>query len=246
MGGEGSGRAGRIALYLLVLNLLVLAGGLGMQYVLANRMPEVREVNPGKIRFWSQPEPYAPAEAKPDQAATDQPQPATAVKPTQETPQVAASQSNRLCIVVDELSQSRYQAMQSVLKASGLADGKCGYGFDQALAWWVYWPPEYEAARRASVQEKLYAAGVDSVLPISRGVMAQSFSVGAFKSESQARLYRDQLRSKGLDKIEYGPRPSNGKASLSCDLADAGQVQKLKQALPVWAKVAATGACKAP
>lgn len=235
---------------MLVLNLLVLAGGVGLQYVMANRMPGMLEINPGKIRFWSQPEPYKPGSAGSPVQSDSHPVAETSAAVEAKAQDEAADQqqatAHKLCVVIDDLNQSRYQEMLKVLKTSGAADGECSYAFDKSLGWWVYWPPEYETAKRADVLDKIRSAGVKDVLPIREGAMAQSFSVGAFKLEGQARLYRDQLRSKGLDKIEYGPRPSINKAMLSCELADEPQLQKLRTALPSWAKQSALESCKAP
>jgi len=240
LGRTGSGRSGRIALYLLVLNMLALAVGLGMQYVEANRMPSVREFNPEKIRFWSQPTPYTRATASRIDPANP---PVVAVPSDQAKP--AGSPADRICLVVDDLSQDRFVDLQQLLKTNGLVGEQCDYVFDKKLAWWVFWPPEYEAARRTQVLEKIHAAGVKDVLPITQGPMAQAFSVGVFAFETQARSYRDSLRAKGLDQIQYGPRPSLGPVRIGCQLA-APRQEAFRAALPAWIKPDATEACTPP
>lgn len=266
MGSAGSGCAGRIALYLLLsLNALVLATGLGMQYFEANRLPYVHDFNAEKIKLWSQPENYKPAATPAPPLMSDEttapprvagggpqaspakpPVSAAAGQPAAEAEQPAQTPQTRLCVEIGEVSQAHYQEMSSLLKTSGLANGSCSYVFGKRLAWWVFWPPEYEAAQRDKVLQELHAAGVKDILPIGQGVMAQSFSVGAFASESQARLYRDTLRGKGLDKIDYGPRPLMGSGRLDCSQARPEQIAHLKAALPDWAKAVDFGACSAP
>lgn len=273
MGSAGSGRAGRITLFLVVLNVMMLAIGLGVQFVEANHTPDFNEFNAEKIRFWSQPDAYQPAAATnkpaaavPAEAAPPvEPAPAAGTEPPGVAPHLPAvqppampataapspalsqpAQANAVCLSVDDLSQSRYEDMQALLKSSGLDRGKCNYRFDKKLGWWVYWPPEYEAVRRQKVLESLHAAGVKDVFPITQGALAQSFSVGMFAAEDQALTYRNRLRSKGLDKIEYGPRPSVGSAYLVCRSDSAAQLAQLKASLPTWAQPVDAGQCQAP
>jgi hypothetical protein len=202
--------------------------------------------------------PAQPVDATPpaEPAAADAPESSAAAKaPATQPPSMptTAAQApatpaplNALCLSVDDLSQSRYEDMQALLKSSGLDSGKCAYRFDKRLGWWVYWPPEYEAVRRQKVLESLHAAGVKDVFPITQGALAQAFSVGMFAAEGQALAYRNRLRSKGLDKIEYGPRPSVGSAHLGCRSDSAAQLAQLKASLPAWAKQVDAGQCTAP
>jgi hypothetical protein len=220
---------------LAVLDVLVLGAGIGLQYVGANRKPGFTEINAEKIHFWSQPEAYRPAASTLPQASVPA-QPAVAESPPAQ---------NRVCLSVENMSQANFQDMQALLKASSVDEDKCSYGFDKKLAWWVFWPPEYEAAQRDKVLQSIHAAGVKDVLPINQGAMAQAFSVGVFVSGSQARQYRNSLRSKGLDKIEYGPRPGIGAVRLGCQMSDPGQLSRFKAALPAWAKPVDESKCPA-
>ncbi len=220
MGSTGFGRVGRVTLFLAVLNVLVLGAGIGLHYVEATRMPGFSEINAEKIHFWSQPEAYRPA-------VSTLPQPAVVESPPAQ---------NKICLMVENMSQTDFQDLQALLKSSSISEDKCSYGADKKLAWWVFWPPEYEAAKRDKVLESIHAAGVKDVMPITQGAMAQAFSVGVFVSGNQARLYRNSLRSKGLDKIEYGPRPKIGPLRLGCRVSEPGQLSRFKAALPIWAK----------
>lgn len=222
MGRTGSQRAGRVTLVLLILNLLVLAAGVGVQYALSNRYPDLPELNAGKIRLWSQPTAYKAAEpVLPPTVAV-----AEATKP---------APVERLCLELTDLSQTHYLEMQKIIQTAGLTTGQCQYSFGKKLGWWVFWPPEYEAVQREKVLQAIRSAGVQDVLPVTQGVMAQAFSLGVFTSEGQARQHRDGLRRKGLDKAEYGPRPSMGGGKLSCAPGSAGELQQVKASLPAWA-----------
>lgn len=217
-----------MTLYLLVLNLLVLAAGIGVERFASDRAPALSEFNAGKIRFWSQPAAYKPP------AATA---PAVTARP-------AATAA--LCLEIADLNQARYLEMRKALAAAGLGTGQCSYSFDKRLAWWVFWPPEYEAGQRDKVVKAIQAAGVKDFLPISQGAMAQSFSLGVFVGEVQANQYRDALRGKGLDKVEFGPRPSMGSGRLSCVLEEAARLDAFKAGVPGWAKPVELGLCVAP
>lgn len=243
MAGTGSGRSGRLTLYLLVLNLLVLALGIGGEYLVANRVPVLEELNAGKIRFWTQPDDYKPKSvaAKPVEAV---------VEPVQEvlTPVEAVAEpsvESGICLDIAELTQARYQELRTILKSAGLAGGECLYSFEKKLGWWVFWPPEYEAAQRDKAIKAVQAAGVKDFLPIGQGAMAQSFSLGVFSSEAQANRYRDALRGKGLAKVDYGPRPSMESARLGCLAVDPAKLGRLKVALPAWTKPVAESRCPA-
>ncbi|NTV97111.1 MAG: hypothetical protein HGA75_17135 [Thiobacillus sp.] len=209
--------------FLLVLNLVALVAGLAWPYLVNLRTASLQEFNAGKIRVWSQPAAYKPGAKAADSA-----------KPVVTT---------ALCVEVSEMSQARFQEVGGLLKTAGLEGGACSYRFDKELAWWVFWPPEYEAARRDKVMKSIQAAGVKDVMAITQGAMAQAYSLGVFTNETQANQYRDTLRGKGLDKVEYGPRPSMGTGHLGCAADEAGKLAGLKASLPAWAKAVEERMC---
>lgn len=218
--------------YLLGLNLLVLAAGLGTQYLMSKRPPDLSEFNAGKIRFWSQPAATKAATASPAAPAPAVPAEAQAI-----------GEPGHLCFAFDDLSQARYREIRAALKQSGLDVGQCQFGFEKRLGWWVFWPPEYEAARREKVLRSIKAAGVRDFLPVNQGPMAQAFSLGVFSSEGAANQYRDALRAKGLGKVEFGPRPSMGAAWLGCQSDDPVRLDSLSASLPAWANPKDQAAC---
>jgi hypothetical protein len=228
---------------LLGLNLVVLAAGAAMTHLAAGREPDLPEFNAGKIRFWSQPAAYRPDKVKASATAVAAPaaQAAAAAEPA-----VDAAGSGRVCVDIADLSQAHYEDLAALLKSSGLAGGQCLYSFDKKLAWWVFWPPVYESAQRTKVLEAIHAAGVKDVLPITQGPLAQAFSLGVFSSETQASQYRNTLRSRGLEKAQFGPRPSMVSGRLGCEVAEADRMARFRAALPAWAKPVEPALCPAP
>jgi hypothetical protein len=224
------------------LNLVVLATGAAMTHLAAGRAPDLPEFNAGKIRFWSQPAAYQPARAA---AAVPAAEPAAPAAQAVE-PAVQSNGTGRVCVEIADLSQAHYQDLRALLKASDLTAGQCQYSFDKKLAWWVFWPPEYESAQRDKVLKAIQAAGIKDVLPITQGALAQSFSLGVFTSELQANQYRDALRSRGLAKAEFGPRPSMVSGRLGCEAAEAERLARFRAALPAWAKLVEETRCPAP
>jgi len=182
------------------------------------------EFNADKIRLLEQP----PHKGRTPAAAAPAPTPAPEV--------VASAGAAALCYRIEGMAPGRYQAFREM---SARLASAAGAGFtlmsDNPLPWWVYWPPEYEAAQRAAVVRKLTAAGVKDYLAIARGAMAQSYALGLFPSEAQARAQRDTLRQKGLDKAEYGVRPGIGPFMLRFAPDSAARVETLKDVMPAWA-----------
>jgi hypothetical protein len=207
--------------FLLLLNLLALGLGLGFEHYMSNRPGDLHEFNAGQIRFWSQPESYNPAAGKPP--AADR-----VAKPDE-------ALSGSLCVEITDFSQERYRELAARIKSAGLDDGQCSYSFDKRLSWWVFWPPEYEAAQRDKAVKAIQASGVKDVLPINQGVMAQAFSLGVFSSEAQANQHRDTLRGKGLSKVEFGPRPNMAWARLGCRLKEPAKREAFLAGMPDWA-----------
>ena len=210
--------------FLIALNLMILAAGLGVEHLLANRMSGLPEFNAVKIRMWTQPAAYEPD------------RPTVAAAPVQ-------TGIARLCIGITELTQEHFLELRTMRQTVGMEDQQCEYGFGKKLSWWVFWPPEYEAAQRDQVMKSFRAAGVRDMLPVTQGSMAQSFSLGVFSTEAQARQHRDGLRSRGLDRVEYGPRPGTGSGNLECQPTSAAQYDRLKSGLPAWARVVDADQC---
>jgi uncharacterized protein YneF (UPF0154 family) len=225
LAGETSGRAGRIVLTLLLLNGLVLGVFLALNYW-GDRDRSLPEFNADKIRMLEQP----PVKAR--QAVTEA--------------SLAASQASSeaaLCFRVAGMDQARYQAFREILAKLDVDGSRFSLLTDNKFPWWVYWPPEYEAAQRDAVIKKIAQAGVKDVVPVGKGAMAQSFSLGMFPLEVQARAHRDKLRQTGLEKVEYGIRPALGTFRIRLDPESPARSQALKALMPAWVEVLESRAC---
>lgn len=227
MDGAGPGRAGRLALFLGVMNVALLASGLALEHWL--RQPRgLPEFNAQHIRLLTQPEASGAKRAK---------------APVAETPSAAALPV--ACLKINSLDQSRYTELLAMLDGAGIPAQRRQFVVGQTLGWWVFWPPEYEALQREKALRAIRAAGIEDFLPIVKGSMAQAISLGVFAGEDQARIHRNRLRSRGLDKAEYGPRPgvAESPSHLVCMLQGPEQLEKLKTALPAGVSVADRGEC---
>jgi hypothetical protein len=218
--GEASGNPWRLVLYLGLGNLLVFGLFSGLAYW-GGRDRGLPEFNADKIRLLEQP-----------------------ASPTRATPRVPSEGGGELlCYRIATLEKGRYQAFRDLLEKFALDGQRYALVTDSKLPWWVYWPPEYEATQREAAQKKFTLVGVKDVLPITKGPMAQSYSLGMFPVESQARAQRDVLRQKGLEKTEYGIRPGIGAFQLRLVVDHSERAESLKAMLPTWAEPVEPAAC---
>ena len=234
MSGTGSRRPWRLTLYLLALNLLLLAAGSAWQRLSATRDAVLPERHAERIGLWS---PQVVAAAAPLVAQTAPPvaQAAPPVRP-----------ATALCLEIVRPGQVRYREMAALLDAAGMAAGACSYRFDRSPGWWVFWPPEADVARRAEVRQAIEAAGVVNFLAVEQGPATGAFLFGLHAGEAQAARQRDTLRRKGLEQAEYGPRPVVTTAWLGCAAADAARLADLRARLPGWARPVDEALCQAP
>lgn len=231
MGGSGPGRAGHLALLLVIMNVALFSAGMLFQQ-LAKRSVSMPEFNAQQIRILAHPDALDAApqsvETLPDMTAVDPDAPAP-----------------RVCLQVTGFDQGRYDDVMAMFDAAGVTSAQCRVELGMELGWWVYWPPEYELLLREKAIRSFRAAGVRDVLPISQGPMAQSFSLGVFAREEQARNRRNELRSKGLEKVEFGPRPQVTEAYIACILANPDQKGRLNEGLLPGVQVADESVCAA-
>ena len=198
----GIGRAGRIALILLITNGLLLAGGLAME----RWRGEPRLLlgyNADKVRLLGQPQ-----------------------KRRAENGQ-AGVEAGRLCYTVHLTDSAIYPALRQALEEVGAAHYALSVG--EALGWWVYWLPIDDAAERLRRLEAARAAGVKDAIHIRRGPLANSISLGMFGSDAEARVHSEALAGKGLEKVQYGPRLGIETAVLEVPAGDRGRLEKLRE-----------------
>jgi hypothetical protein len=206
-----------------------LGSGLALEHVLGQPR-SLPEFNTELIRLFGQ-----PGEAVREPGAS---QPARAGSEDGEAAPVA-------CLRIRGLDQTRYGELLGHLELAGIGQQQRMFLIDQSLGWWVYWPPEYESVQREKTLRAIRAAGVRDALPISKGAMAQAFSLGVFATEEQAQTHRNRLRSRGLEKAEFGPRPgvAEREIHLLCMLRDEAQRDKLLLGLPTGVEAVERGEC---
>lgn len=209
------GRGGRVVLWLLLANVLLLAAGLALQRW-QDQPRLLAGYNADKVRLLG---PAAPGGAE---------------RPAAEAATGAATVTERsgagpLCLAATLAGVADYPALRQALRDAGL-DG-VELRVEERLGWWVYWPPISDPVEQVQVLAAIGKAGVKDVAPIRRGPMARAISFGMFASESDARAHREVLRGKGLDKLEYGPRPGVGEVILFAPRADPGRIERLRALL---------------
>jgi hypothetical protein len=208
------GRGGRVVLWLLLANVLLLAAGLALQRW-QDQPKLLAGYNADKVRLL---EPAAPG---------------TAERPAAKAADAAVSTerpgAGPLCLAAALTGAADYQALRQALRDAGL--DRVELRMDERLGWWVYWPPITDPVEQVQVLAAIGKAGVRDVAPIRRGPMARAISFGMFASEADARAHRELLRGKGLDKLEYGPRPGVGEVMLIVPAADATRVERLRRLL---------------
>lgn len=222
MAGETSGRPGRLALWLLIANVAVFAAFMAWD-LWGQRDHGLPELNPEQIRLLDRP----PEKTRPAPVAESSSTPVAAT----------ATGVAPLCYVLEGMTPARNQELREALAKLGDPRNLYALVSDVALPWWVYWPPEYEAAQRDAVLKKLAQAEVRDFLAIGKGPMAQAFSLGMFPTEEPARSHRDRLRQKGLDKAEYGVRAGID-ARLRFAVDSPGRAEVVKSVMPAWTKPA--------
>jgi hypothetical protein len=213
--------------YLLVANLILLGTFMALRYW-GERDRGLPEFNADKIRLLEQP----PIGAKKKQATPDG--------------QAGGGQKAAiaaLCFKVDGMDPDRYQAFREILGKLEVDSGQMRLLTNNPMPWWVYWPPEYEAAERGAVVKKIALAGVKDAVAVGKGVMAQSFSLGLHPSEAPARAQRDALRQKGLDKVEYGIRPTVASFKLRLGVDSEARAQAVRAIMPNWAESVDAAEC---
>lgn len=229
MDGTRPGRTGQLALFLVIMNVTLLATGLALEHWLAQPRG-LPEFNAELIRLLGQPE-----SGHRGQRA------APLANESKTEPQVSPS----ACLKITGFDQARYTELLGLLESVGIGPQQRMFLVDQSLGWWVFWPPEYEATQRVNALRAIRAAGVHDAIPIAKGPMAQAYSLGVFATEEQAVTHRNRLRSRGLDKAEHGPRPgvANNDVRLVCMLSREAQREKLQAGLPTGVSLVESGEC---
>lgn len=224
MGGMGWG--GRLALLLVLLNLAVLGTGLALEHY---RQTEhgLTGYNTDKIHLLR-----TPGDAVPSQEAglsgigLDDPLTGVGagVAGQPETPTAAGAEPEPgACLIVEDFDQVAHERLGGDLTGAGLRPGDYTLRLAKPLGWWVYIPPEANAALRQETVARLKSLGINDLAVIGRGSMVNAISLGMFAEPAQAAAHLERLRAKGVAGAVYGPRPGVGPVRLDLSALSAAR-----------------------
>lgn len=235
------GRAGSIALGLLLLNVVVLVAGLTLEHWRAQPRALIG-YNVDKVRLLNKvgATPDGGGVAKPEGAQADaasnlstaQPDDA-AVSPAGGSGGVdgqVALPTGPVCLKASLAGPAAYAALRRAMGQAGL--GGQSLRTEERLGWWVYWPPLDDPVQQVQALAAIDRAGVKDVAPIRQGPMARAISLGMFASEADARAQHGVLSRRGLEALRYGPRPGIRAVYLDIPAADRDKLPALRAAAP--------------
>lgn len=226
----------RLALLLLILNLVVLGTGWALE-----RYRQGERYLPGynvdKIHLLRAPGEAGPArDGGPGALGVDSGLAGIGEQP--EAPSDAAAKpaaGTDACLVLPAFDQAAHERLRAELAGTGLKPGDYNLQLAKPLGWWVYIPPEANAALRQETMARLRALGITDLAVIGRGSMLNAISLGMFAEPGQASAHLERLQARGVPGAVYGPRPDAGPArlDLSALSADrrAGLQAELRQRL---------------
>jgi len=234
------GRAGSIALGLLLLNVVVLAAGLTLEHwrsqpraLIGYNADKVRLLNKGSSAPSDVVEPKAEgartADAASHSAGGPDDDPAKAEAGVTHSGE-AAPPTGPACFRASLTGSAAYANLRRAMDQAGL--GRQMLRTEERLGWWVYWPPLDDPVALAQALAAIGRAGVTDVAPIRQGPMARAISLGMFSSEADARARHGELTRKGLTALRYGPRPRIRAVYLDIPAADRDKLTDLRAALP--------------
>lgn len=141
----------------------------------------------------------------------------TPAAPASQTPPAQVAEPAPACLVIQDYDQGAHDRLSQSLDRAGLTPAQVSPSLARNLAWWVYLPPEPDAARREALLGRLRAAGIRDMAVIGRGSMTHAIALGMFAQWTQAQAHLAELRAKGVEGALMGPRPESG--PLQIDLA---------------------------
>ncbi len=209
----------RLTGLLLLLNLGVLAAGLGISYWPSQPVTTL-EFNGDKVKFQREPEGNGvtngptnglagSATANNDKAAAF-----VAAQPGQ-APEVADRKpAAPACLSWRSLDADGLMAVESRLKQAGMAPGSYDIQLSKHLGWWVFLPPFADTDAVRAAMEDARGKGVTDMAPVRGGKMANALSLGAFATLEGARSHAATLAGKGIKGVRLGPRPEAGEVRL--------------------------------
>jgi hypothetical protein len=215
---------------LLALNLGLFLAGMAWQYGAKDDSPPLL-FNAEKIRLLSQPPLVARASNEPG---------VLAIPPAKPPGDEVVSR----CLAWDRLAAAELASVEALLKQAGIDAASYDIELDRQLGWWVFLPPlETPADLRAKLEE-IVALGIKDYAPVRGGSMRNAISLGTFSSLAQVREQVARLTGKGIQGIEFGPRPESGRVRLL--LAESVPESALLSLRTVWPEGLQATPCTPP
>jgi hypothetical protein len=225
MGGMGWG--GRLALLLVLLNLVILGTGLALEHY---RQTEhgLTGYNTDKIHLLRTPGDAGPSlESGLGGIGLEEPLTGVGAGVAGQVEAPAAADGTvaepGACLVLEDFDQAAHERLGGELAGAGLRPGDYTLRLAKPLGWWVYIPPEANTVLRQETVARLKGLGINDLAVIGRGSMVNAISLGMFAEPAQAAAHLERLRAKGVAGAAYGPRPGVGPARLDLSALSAAR-----------------------
>lgn len=122
--------------------------------------------------------------------------------------------------------------VQAHMRRSGVADEAYDLQVAMRLGWWVFIPPLENPDALQVVMDDARAKGVNDMVPVRSGSLANALALGTFPNMEGARKHAQAMLDKGLRNVRFAPRPGAGNVQLGI-VADSPALQgALKAAWP--------------
>ena len=235
---------------LLALNLGMLVTGLALQSWEPNA-PAPLVFNADKIQLLSLPEsssanrPVAKqvvAEDDPETAVTSEEAPAVSSEVTSNAS--SAGPADLRCMAWPTLDASGLRKVEGYLAQAGVASGDYDVQLEKSLGWWVFLPPPEKPTDLQALLDEVQRLGITDFAVVRGGAMRNAVSLGAFGKLAQARLHVATMTRKGLNGVQFGPRPDSGPVRLV--FADSLPAANLVKLQAEWPKASKPGLCSKP
>mgnify|MGYP001806499167 CR=1 FL=1 len=228
---------------LLALNLGMLVTGMALQAWEPDASAPL-VFNADKIQLLSLPESSSANRPPAKQVvAEDDPAPA-AVLPELTSDVASAEPADLRCMTWSSLDATGLRKVEGYLAQAGVASGDYDVQLEKSLGWWVYLPPPEKQTDLQALLDEVHRLGIADFAVVRGGAMRNAVSLGAFGKLAQARLHVATMARKGLNGVQYGPRPDSGPVRLV--FADSLPAANLVKLQAEWPKASKPALCSKP
>lgn len=234
---------GRVIGFLVVLNVILLGVGLGMEQV-RGEPDSLVDFNADKVRLLGRVE--APTATTADDAVPDHtesdavnavdtnPEAAAAVPAEPPEATVASVAASPRCLAWASLDEGLFGEVEARLKGAGVVSSDYEIHLQKRLGWWVYLPPFATPDAARAAMDAARTKGVREIALVRGGTLDNAVALGAFPTLAKARIQMEALRALGIQGARIGPRPEAGSARLV--LADGVPDARLSGLGQGWSK----------